>query len=78
MYGHNRRKKLNDRVAITVGVTLQTFTLVKLDLLTVYLGKLDFLNVTDSSLSNLPRESEKQTSLANKINNIIVVFAVLE
>lgn len=37
-------------------VTLQAF----------YLGKLDFLNVTDSSLSNLPRESEKQTSLANK------------
>ena len=66
MYGHNRRKKLNDQVATIVVVTLQTFTWVKLDLLTVYLGKLDFLSVTDFSLSNLPRESEKQTSLANK------------
>ena len=35
--------------------TLLTFYLGKLDLLTVCLGKLDFLNVTDFSLSNLPR-----------------------
>ena len=27
------------------------------DLLTVYLGKLDFLSVSDFSLSNLPREN---------------------
>ena len=36
-------------------VTLQTFYLGKLDLLPVYLGKCDFLSVTDFSLSNLPR-----------------------
>ena len=36
-------------------VTLQAFYLRKQDLLTVYLGKLDFLNVTDFSLGNLPR-----------------------
>ena len=35
-------------------VTLQTFYLGKHDLLTVYLRKLDFLNVTDFSLGNLP------------------------
>ena len=36
-------------------VTLQPFYLGKHDLLTVYLGKLDFLSVTDFSLGNLPR-----------------------
>ena len=36
-------------------VTLQTFYPGKHDLLTVYLGKLDFLSVTDFSLGNLPR-----------------------
>ena len=36
-------------------VTLQTFYLRKHDLLRVYLGKLDFLSVTDFSLGNLPR-----------------------
>ena len=36
-------------------VTLQTFYLGKHGLLTVYLGKLDFLSVTDFSLGNLPR-----------------------
>ena len=36
-------------------VTLQAFYLRKHDLLTVYLGKLDFLNVTDFSLGNLSR-----------------------
>ena len=36
-------------------VTLQTFYLGKHDLLTVYLGKLDFSSVTDFSLGNLPR-----------------------
>ena len=36
-------------------VTLQTFYLGKQDLLTVYLGKLYFLSVTDFSLGNLPR-----------------------
>ena len=35
-------------------VTLQTFYLDKFDLLTVYLGKLDFQSVTDFSLGNLP------------------------
>ena len=35
-------------------VTLQTFYLAKHDLLTVYLGKLDFLSVTDFSLGHLP------------------------
>ena len=38
-------------------VTLQTFYLGKHDLWTVYLGKLDFLSVTDFSLGNLPREN---------------------
>ena len=38
-------------------VTLQGFVLGKLDLLTVYLGKLKFASVTDFSLSKLPRES---------------------
>ena len=37
-------------------VTLQTFYRGKHDLLTVYLGKLDFLSVTNFSLGNLPRE----------------------
>ena len=36
-------------------VTLQTFYLGKHDLLTVYLGKLEFLSLTDFSLGNLPR-----------------------
>ena len=36
-------------------VTLQTFYLGKLHLLTVYVGKIDFLSVTDFSLRNLPR-----------------------
>ena len=36
-------------------VTLQTFYRGKHDLLTVYLGKLDFLSVTNFSLGNLPR-----------------------
>ena len=35
-------------------VTLQTFYLGKLDLLTVYQGKLYFLSVTDFSPGNLP------------------------
>ena len=35
-------------------VTLQTFYLGKLDLLTVYVRKLEFLSVTDFSLGNLP------------------------
>ena len=37
-------------------VTLLGFVLGKLDLLTVYLGKLKFASVTDFSLSKLPRE----------------------
>ena len=36
-------------------LNLQTFYLGKQDLLTVYLGKLGFLSVTDFSLANLPR-----------------------
>ena len=36
-------------------VTLQTFYLGKFDLLTVYLGKVNFLIVTDFSPDNLPR-----------------------
>ena len=43
-------------VWVTIAVvTLQTFYLGKHDLLTVYLGKLGFLSVTDCSLGNLPR-----------------------
>ena len=42
-------------VKIIAVVTLQTFYLGTHDLLTVYLGKLDFLSVTDFSLGNLPR-----------------------
>ena len=38
-------------------VILQTFYLGSLDLLTVYLGKLHFLSVTDFSPGNLPREN---------------------
>ena len=38
-------------------VTLQTFYLGRLDLLTVYLGTLHFLSVTDFSPGNLPREN---------------------
>ena len=38
-------------------VTLQTFYQGKHDLLTVYLGKLDYLSVTDFSPGNLPREN---------------------
>ena len=38
-------------------VTLQTFYLGSLDLLTIYLGKLHFLSVTDFSPGNLPREN---------------------
>ena len=41
--------------SILAVVTLQTFYPGKHDLLTVYLGKLDFLSVTDFSLGNLPR-----------------------
>ena len=42
-------------VYIIAVVTLQFFYLGKHDLLTVYLGKLYFLSVTDFSLGNLPR-----------------------
>ena len=42
-------------VAIDV-VTLHTFALGKLDLLTVFLGKLNFSSVTDFFLGNLPGE----------------------
>ena len=35
-------------------ITLHTFALRKLDLLTVSLGKLNFSSVTDFSLGNLP------------------------
>ena len=38
-------------------VTLHTFYLGKPDLVTVYLGKIDFLRVTDFSPGNLPREN---------------------
>ena len=38
-------------------VTVQGFVLGKLDLLTVFLGKLKFVSVTYFSLSKLPRES---------------------
>ena len=38
-------------------ITLQGFVLGKLDLLTVFQGKLKFASVTDFSLSKLPRES---------------------
>ena len=41
-----------DTIAV---VTLQTFYSGKHDLLTVYLGKLDFLSVTDFSIDNLLR-----------------------
>ena len=41
--------------ATSVVVTLQTFYLGKLDLLTVSLGKLKFASVTDFSLAKLPR-----------------------
>ena len=41
--------------AILAVVTLHTFALGKLDLLTVSLGKLNFSSVTDFSLGNLPR-----------------------
>ena len=48
----------SDIILILAGVTLQTFYLGKLDLLTVYWGKLAFkLSVTDFSLGNLPREN---------------------
>ena len=43
------------RVETIAVVTLQTFYLGKHYLLTVYLGKLDFLSVTNFSLGNLPR-----------------------
>ena len=45
------------KVAVTIAVVaLQTFYLGKHDLLTVYLGQLDFLSVTDFSPGNLPWE----------------------
>jgi len=44
-----------DLVDTKAVVTLQSFYLGKHDLLTVYLGKLDFLSATDFSLGNLPR-----------------------
>ena len=44
------RSKMNLAV-----VTLQTFYLEKLDLLTVSLGKLKFASVTDFSLTKLPQ-----------------------
>ena len=43
-------------IFVTIAVvTLQAFYLGKDNLLTVYLGKLDFLSVTNFSLGNLPR-----------------------
>ena len=46
------------KVAVTIAVVaLQTFYLGKHDLLKVYLGKLDFLSVTDFSPGNLPWEN---------------------
>ena len=44
-------------IALLAVVTLQGFVLGKLDLLTVFLGKLKFASVTDFSLNKLPRES---------------------
>ena len=44
-----------DALKLLAVVTLQTFYPGKLDLLTVYLGKLNFLSVTDFSPGNLPR-----------------------
>ena len=40
---------------MVVAVTLQTFYLRKLELLTAYLGKLNYFRVTDFSLGSLPR-----------------------
>ena len=55
MFFSSCRYFLKGRRAIAV-VTLQTFYPVgKHDLMIVYLGKLDFLSVTDFSLGNLPR-----------------------
>ena len=45
-------------IFVTIAVvTLQAFYLGKDNLLTVYLGKLDFLSVTNFSPGNLPREN---------------------
>ena len=48
------RWAVGKRIVLAV-VTQQNFYRGKLDLLTVYLGKLVFLSVTDFSLGNLPR-----------------------
>ena len=45
---------MGNRIVLAV-VTQQNFYRGKLDLLTVYLGKLVFLSMTDFSLGNLPR-----------------------
>ena len=47
----------HNRQWVIAVVTLQTFYLGKHDLLTVYLGKLYFLSVTDFSPGNFPREN---------------------
>ena len=44
---------MGKRIVLAV-VTQQNFYRGKLDLLTVYLGKLVFLSVTDFSIGNLP------------------------
>ena len=48
------RWAVGKRIVLAVA-TQQNFYRGKLDLLTVYLGKLVFLSVTDFSLGNLPR-----------------------
>ena len=53
-FGPNDEKVMLQTLAV---VTLHTFYLGKLDLLTVYQEKLDFLSVTDFSPGNLPREN---------------------
>ena len=57
VYGGQRSLAFELTIAILAVVTLQTFYQGKHDLLTVYLGKLDFLSVTDFSPGNLPREN---------------------
>ena len=57
VYGGQRSLAFELTIAILAVVTLQTFYLGKHDLLAVYLGKLDFLSVTDFSPGNLPREN---------------------
>ena len=44
-----------EKCKVIAVVSLQTFHQGKLELLTVYLGKLDILGVTDFSLGYLPR-----------------------